>query len=413
VNGNADLAPLDGAHTGAGGVAIHQTAAYAYSTAQEMAEVFAGRAPGHIYTRISNPTTYTLERRLAELEGGVGCLATSSGMAAIAALALGLLRSGDEIVSAAGIFGGTISLFRNILGRLGIQTTLVEAGDAAQFRRALTPATRLLFAETIGNPRMDVPDIPALAELARERRLPLVIDSTLTTPALVRPKELGADIVIHSTTKFINGHGTAIGGALIDAGTFDWAKGPFPELRALARNAGGMAFLAHLRMLAYRDLGGCPAPGNSFLMLQGLETLEARMQAHCENARKLAERLSGHPGVAWVNYPGLESSPFHGRVRKFFGGRAGGLLTIGLGEERRAFRFVNALRRARIAANLGETRTLVIHPASTIFHEYEAPDRARMGVPEDMVRVSVGIGDFEEILQDALQALAASDKEVP
>ncbi|HEY3319320.1 MAG TPA: aminotransferase class V-fold PLP-dependent enzyme [Planctomycetota bacterium] len=390
---------------------IDQAASYAYGSAQELADVFAGKAPGHIYTRISGPTTLVLERRLAELEDSIGCIATSSGMAAITAVMMGLLRSGDEIVSAAGIFGGTISLFKNVLGRFGVKTTLVSAGDTEQFRQAITPATRVIFVETIGNPGMDVPDLSAIAELARAHRILFVVDSTLTSPALIRPKEFGADIVVHSTTKYINGHGTVIGGALIDTGRYDWSTGPFADVAALAKRAGRLAFLSHLRMLIYRDLGGCAAPGSSWLMLQGLETLTSRMRAHCDNALKIAELLRQHRSVGRVDYPGLQCSTYYPRVSKFFGGRGGGLLTLRLGSRERAFRFIDSLKTVRIATNLGETRTLVIHPASTIFHEYSADQRAELGVPDDLVRMALGIDEFDKLKQDVLQALDQVEKE--
>jgi O-acetylhomoserine (thiol)-lyase len=391
--------------TGASAVPIYQTVSYAYKSAQELADVFDGKAPGYIYTRIANPTTAALESRLTELEGGIGCIATSSGMAAIASVATGLLRSGDEIVSAAGIFGGTLSLFKNTLGRFGIKTWLVQAGKTGEFAKAVGKKTRLVFVETIGNPRMDVPDIPAVAEIAHRANVPLIVDSTVTTPLLVRPGQFGADVVIHSTSKFINGHGTAIGGAIIDTGRFNWGKGPFEEIRKTAQKAGQAAFLVYLRNLVYRDLGGCPAPLNSFLMLQGLETLPVRMVRHCANAEKLAHYLRQNPKVRWVNYPGLPDNKFHDRTVRMFGGFGGALLTLGLGSKQRAFRFIDSLRLAVNLANLGDVRTLVIHPSSTIFHEFGEVEKAKMGVGEDMVRVSVGIEDFEDIRNDFEQAI--------
>ncbi|MFH1370075.1 MAG: PLP-dependent transferase [Planctomycetota bacterium] len=390
---------------GASAVPIYQTVSYAYKSAQELADVFDGKAPGYIYTRIANPTTAALESRLTELEGGIGCIATSSGMAAIASVAAGLLRSGDEIVSASGIFGGTLSLFKNTLGRFGIKTRLVQAGKTGEFAKAVGKKTRLVFVETIGNPRMDVPDIPAVAEIAHRANVPLIVDNTVTTPLLVRPGQFGADIVVHSTSKFINGHGTAIGGAIIDTGRFNWGKGPFEEIRKTAQKAGQAAFLVYLRNLVYRDLGGCPAPLNSFLMLQGLETLPVRMVRHCANAEKLAQYLRHNSKVHWVNYPGLPDSKFHDRTVKLFGGFGGALLTLSLGSKQRAFRFIDSLRLAVNLANLGDTRTLVIHPSSTIFHEFGEAEKARMGVGEDMVRVSVGIEDFEDIRNDFEQAI--------
>ena len=392
--------------TGATAAPIYQTISYAYRTAEELAEAFAGTGPGYIYTRIANPTTYALERRLTELEGGIGSLVCSSGMAAISCVLAGLLHAGAHILSAAGIFGGTVSLFKNTFGRFGVETTLVEAGDTEQFARSIRKNTKLIFIETIGNPRMDVPDIPAIADLAHRAGVPSIVDNTLTTPILVRPKDFGADIVVHSTSKFINGHGNSIGGAIIDTGNYPWPEGPFQDIRALAEKAGELAFLSHLRNLIYRDLGCCPAPLNSFLTLTSLETLPARMERHCANARQLAEFLQDHPKVRWVNYPALPSSPFYATVQKLFGGRGGGLLTFGLAGRDAAFKFINATQLAQNLANLGDAKTLVIHPASTIFHEYTPDEQESMGVTEDMTRVSVGIEDFDDIRDDFTHALA-------
>jgi O-acetylhomoserine (thiol)-lyase len=391
--------------SGATAVPIYQTVSYAYRTAQELADVFAGKAPGYIYTRIANPTTTALELRLSDLEEGIGCIATSSGMAAIASVVMGLVRSGDEIIAAGGIFGGTVSFFENTLGRFGVQTKLVDAGDTEQFAKAVNDKTKLIFVETIGNPRMDVPDIPAISEVAKSINVPLVVDSTVTTPVLVRPREFGADIVIHSTSKFINGHGTAIGGALVDTGNYDWASGRFQDIADLSKKTGQLAFLAHQRSLIYRDLGGCPAPMNSFLMLQGLETLPGRMAKHCENAEKLAQYLQKHPKVRWLNYPGLPDSKFHSRVLTLFNGCGGGLLTFSLGDKQKAFSFIDSLKLAKNLANLGDAKTLVLHPSSTIFHEFTVEQQRAMGVGEDMIRVSAGIEDFEDIRQDFGQAI--------
>ncbi len=386
--------------SGAAAVPIYQTVSYAHKTAQELADAFEGKTPGYVYTRIANPTTTALEVRLAELEDGVACVATSSGMAAVASAVMGLLRAGDHIVAATGIFGGTVSLFETTLKRFGIETTFVNVADTRSFEGALTEKTKLVFVETIGNPRMDVPDVPAIAALAHKANIPLIVDNTVTTPVLFRPAGFGADIVIHSTSKFINGHGTAIGGAIIDTGNYDWRKGAFDDIRRLSERVGQLAFLLHLRNLIYRDLGGCPAPMNSFLMLQGLETLPGRMLKHCENARRLAEFLQAHPKVSWVNYPGLSDNPFHARVAKLFAGYGGGLLTFGLAGKQEVFRFIDSLRLVKNMANLGDAKTLVIHPASTIFHEFSADEQRGMGVTEEMVRVSVGIEDFEDIRAD-------------
>jgi len=391
--------------SGATAVPIWQTVSYAYKTAQELADVFDGKATGYIYTRIANPTTTALEARLTQLEDGIGSIATASGMAAIASVVMGLTRSGDQIIAAAGIFGGTVSLFENTLERFGVKTVWADAADTANFANAINDKTKLLFVETIGNPRMDVPDIPAIAKIAHKANIPLIVDNTLTTPALFKPADFGADIVIHSTSKFINGHGTAIGGAIIDTGNYNWRKGLFEDIKKLSEKVRQLAFLSHLRNLIYRDLGGCPAPMNSFLMLQGLETLPGRIVRHCENAKKLARFLQKHSKVSWVNYPGLEDNKFYSRVAKLFAGRGGGLLTFGLGDKKKAFRFIDSLKLAKNLANLGDAKTLVLHPASTIFHEFSNKQKQKMGVPEDMVRISVGIEDFEDIRDDFQQAM--------
>ncbi len=390
--------------TGATAVPIYQTVSYAYVRAQELADVFDGKTPGYIYTRIANPTTTALEARLAQFEDGIGCIATSSGMAAIASVAMGLVMTGDRIIAAAGIFGGTVSLFENTLGRFGVETVLVDVADTKNFAKAINCNTKLIFVETIGNPRIDVPDIPAIAEIARKANIPFVVDNTLTTPVLFRPGKFGADIVIHSTSKFINGHGTAIGGAIIDTGNYDWRTGIFEDIKKLSERFGQLAFLSHLRNQIYRDLGGCPAPMNSFLMLQGLETLSARMDKHCDNAHKLAQYLQNLSEISWVNYPGLVGRRFYNRVQELFNGRGGGLLTFGLGTKERAFKFIDSLKLAKNLANLGDAKTVVIHPASTIFHEFSSEQKEGMGVPEEMVRVSVGIEDFEDIKADFEQA---------
>jgi len=397
--------------TGATAAPIYQTVSYAHGTAQELADVFGGISPGYIYTRIANPTTTVLEARLAELEDGIGAIATSSGMAAIASVVMGLVRAGDKIVAAAGIFGGTVSLFEKTLGGFGVETVLVDAAETANFAAAIDNRTKLIFVETIGNPRMDVPDVPGIAAVAHKAGIPLIVDNTLATPVLVKPGEHGADVVVHSTSKFINGHGTAIGGAIIDTGNYDWKNGAFEDIKQLSRQAGNMAFLEHLRNLIYRDLGGCPAPMNSFLMLQGLETLPGRMDKHCRNALKLAEFLSEHPNVSWVNYPALKGNEFRGRVNKFFGGRGGGLLTFGLGDKATAYKCIDSLKLAKNLANLGDVKTLVIHPASTIFHEFSIAEQNKMGVTEDMVRVSVGIENLEDIEADFRQAIATAIEE--
>lgn len=391
--------------TGSTSAPIHQTSAFAYGTSDEIADVFSGRAPGYIYSRISNPTASSFEKRLAEIEGGIGCISCSSGMAAISTVVMGLTRAGDHVVAANGIFGGTVSFFTKTLSRYGIETTFVDAGDPESFREAVRPETKLIFIETITNPRMDVPDLPAIAEIAHEYNIPLVIDNTVTTPILIRPGEYGADIVIHSVSKFINGHGNSIGGAIIDTGKFNWRNGPFDDIRDLARRAGQLAFLAHLRTLIYRDFGCCPAPFNSFLHLAGIEGLPIRMEVHCRNAQALAEHLSAHPKVAWVNYPGLESNPYHKLAAQLFGGKFGAILTFGAGTREKALRLIDNLSMALNIANMGDSKTLVIHPASTIFQEFSPVQRESMGVTDDLIRVSVGVENAGDIIADFESAL--------
>jgi len=391
--------------TGATAAPIHQTTAFAYDAACDLADVFGGRAPGYVYSRIGNPTSAAFERRLTELEGGIGCISCSSGMAAIASVAMGLTRAGDHIVAGGGIFGGTVSFFARTLSRFGVETSFVDSGDTEAFRSAIRPRTRMIFVETITNPRMDVPDLPAIAEIAQAAGIPFVVDNTVTTPVLIRPGEWGADIVVHSVSKFINGHGNSIGGAIIDTGRYDWLAGPFEDISLLAGRAGKLAFLAHLRMLIYRDLGCCPSPFNSFMHLVGIEGLPMRMEIHCRNAMALAQYLSEHPKVGWVNYPGLRTSPYHELATRLFGGRYGGIITFGLGTGEAAARFVDRTVLAQNLANLGDSKTLIIHPASTIFQEFSPEERLAMGVPDDLIRVSVGVESLEDIVADFESAL--------
>jgi O-acetylhomoserine (thiol)-lyase len=273
----------------------------------------------------------------------------------------------------------------------------------------MRPETRLIFLETITNPQMAVPDLPAIADIAHQAGIPLVVDSTLTTPMLVRPGDWGADIVVHSLSKFINGHGNSIGGAIVDTGKFDWAKGPFEDIALLAKKAGKLAFLAHLRRLIYRDLGCCPSPFNSFMHLTGIEGLALRMEAHCRNAMALAEYLAAHPKVAWVNYPGLADNPYHEVASKLFGDRYGGVMAVGLGDRERAMKLVDGTSLAQDLANIGDSKTLMIHMASTIFQEFSPEEREAQGVPDDLVRVSVGVESTKDIIADFESALDQID----
>ncbi len=396
---------LEPGPAGATTVPIVQSSAFAYDSADALEDVFRGRRPGQVYTRIGNPTTESLEKRLTLLEDGIAGIVTASGMAAISTAVLTILRSGDEILSSSSVFGGTFSLFRDTLSSYGIGVRFVDPTDLKAVREGVGERTRLLFVETIGNPKMDVPDIAALAEIAREAKIPLMLDATVTTPWMARGKDLGADLVVHSTSKFINGSGSAIGGAIIDLGRFDWGGEKYPHFAPFVKKFGRFAFTARARKLVHKDLGACAAPMNSFLLAEGIETLALRMERHCSSALRLASFLREHPKVRWVNYPGLPDSPFQDIASRQFGGRYGALLTFGLPDKEAAFRFINALRLARNLANIGDAKTLVIHPASTICCDYTPEEKALMGVTEELVRVSVGIEAPGDIVGDFAQAL--------
>jgi len=396
---------LEPGPAGATTVPIVQSSSFAHQTAEDLEDIFRGRKAGQLYTRLNNPTTESLEKRLALLEGGVTAVATASGMAAISTAVLTILRSGDEILASPSLFGGTYSLFKDTLGNYGISSRFVDPVDLASLESAITPNTRLIFVESIGNPKMDVPDIAAIAAIARRAGIPLMLDATVTTPYLARGRDLGADLTIHSTSKFINGSGSVIGGAIIDNGTFDWNSPLFPHFEPYVKKYRQFAFSARLRKLMHKDLGACPAPMNSFLLTEGIETLALRMERHCSNTLELARFLKKHPKVAWVNYPGLEDSPFHDIASRQFGGKFGGLLTFGLAGKAEAFRCINGLKMAKNLANIGDAKTLVIHPASTICVDYTPEQRLLMGVTDELVRVSVGLEHVSDIIGDFANAL--------
>ena len=386
---------------------IVQSSAFAYDTAEELEDLFKGRAIGQVYTRIGNPTLEALEKRLAAVEDGISAIVTASGMAAITTAVMAIVRSGDEILSSSSLFGGTYSLFRDTLSNYGIRSRFVDPTDLCALEASLNDATRLIFVESIGNPKMDVPDIALFAAIARKHGIPLMVDATVSTPWLARVKELGADIIVHSTSKFINGTANSIGGAIIDAGSFDWQSDKFPHFEQFYKKYRNFAFTARTRKLIHKDFGACAAPLNAFLHGEGLETLSLRMERHCSNALRLARFLNDHGKVSWVNYPGLADSPFFEVANRQFNGRFGGLLTFGLADKAGAFRLINGLTLAKNLANIGDTKTLVIHPASTICADYSAEVKALMGVSEELVRVSVGIEDVEDIVEDFAAALEA------
>ncbi len=404
--------------TGARAVPIYQTTSYKFRDADHAAALFALKEFGNIYTRIMNPTNDVFEKRLAALEGGVAALAVASGQAA-STLALGtILKAGDELVSAASLYGGTYNLFKVTLPRFGITTRFVEVGDHAAVRAAIGPKTKALFIEALGNPRLDVPDVAALAQIAKDAGIPLIVDNTALTPALFNPIAHGANVVVHSATKYIGGHGTAIGGAIVDGGNFDWSNGRFPEFTEpnpgyhglkLFEAFGNLSFIIKARVELLRDIGPALSPFNAHAFITGLETLRLRIERHSENALAIAQFLQQHPRVAWVRYPGLEGDPSHGLARKYFRGGFGGLVTFGVkGGLEAGKKLINSVKLFSLLANIGDTRSLIIHPASTT-HQQLGPDEQRAsGVTEDLVRLSVGIEHKDDIAADLDRALRAS-----
>ena len=402
--------------TGARAVPIYQTSSYQFQDADHAGRLFALKEFGNIYTRIMNPTTDVFEKRVAALEGGVAGLATASGMAAEMLAITTLASAGDEIVSTTSLYGGTYTLFAHTLKRLGITVRFVDADDFPGLRAAINQKTRAVYAETLGNPKLDVVDIEQLAAIAHENGLPLVIDNTAASAALVRPIEWGADIVINSATKFLGGHGTTIGGVIVDAGKFDWAASgrfseftePDPSYHGLSYTAafGPLAFILKARVQGLRDTGAALSPHSAFLLLQGIETLHLRMERHSANALAVARHLAQHPGVDWVNYPGLESSAYHERASKYLPDGQSALVTFGIkGGFVAGKTLINTLKLFSLLANIGDAKSLVIHPASTTHQQLSLEEQANAGVSPDLVRLSVGIEDIRDILADLDQGL--------
>jgi O-acetylhomoserine (thiol)-lyase len=399
-------------------VPIYQTTSYVFNDTEHAARLFALQEFGNIYTRIMNPTSDVFEQRMADLEGGVGALAASSGHAAQTMAILTLCGAGDHIVSAATLYGGTYNQFHYTLPRMGIEVTLVDPSDPENFRRAIRDNTKLLYGETLGNPRINVFPLEEVAAIGREHRIPLMIDNTFATPYLCRPIEWGANIVTHSTTKFIGGHGTSIGGVIVDGGNFDWAgSGRFANFTTpddsyhglVYATLGPPAFILKARVQILRDIGACQSPFNSWLFLQGLETLSLRMQRHVENAQIVAGYLESHPRVSWVTYPGLKSHPDHARAKKYLPDGPGAILGFGIqGGLEAGRRFIENLRLFSHLANVGDAKSLAIHPASTTHSQLSPEEQLSAGVTPDFVRLSIGIEDSADILWDLEQALARS-----
>lgn len=414
VHGGQEIDPA----TRSRAVPIYQTTSYGFKDTDHAANLFSLKEEGNIYTRIMNPTQDVFEKRMAQLEGGVGALATASGSAAIYLAILNICEAGDEIVSSSSLYGGTYNLFVHTLKKVGITVHLVDGSDPANFEKAITEKTKLLFAEVIGNPNGDVLDIEAVAEVAHRNGIPLIVDSTFATPALCRPIEHGADIVVHSATKFIGGHGTSLGGVIIDSGKFDWTNGKFPSLTEPDPSYHGLVYTEALGPLAYimkarlqlmRDIGPAIAPLNSFLLLQGLETLHLRMERHSENAQKVAEYLQAHELVEWVSYAGLPSHSSYEKAQKYLPKGKGAILTFGIkGGYEAGKRFINSLELFSHLANVGDAKSLVIHPASTTHSQLSDEELIKAGAPKELIRLSIGIEGIDDIIADLEQALRKS-----
>jgi O-acetylhomoserine (thiol)-lyase len=403
--------------TGSRAVPIYQTSSYQFRDTDHAANLFALKEFGNIYTRIMNPTNDVLEKRVALLDGGVGALAVASGQAAESLAILNIARAGDEIVSADNLYGGTYNLFHYTFPRLGIQVKFVPSNDLPAIRKAITPKTKAVYAESIGNPKLDVADLEGLAQVAHQNGIPLVLDNTVS-PYLMRPFDFGVDIIVYSATKFIGGHGTSIGGLIVDSGKFDWTNGKFPLIAdpdpsyhglnfvEALKPLGNLAYIIKARVTLLRDLGPAMSPFNAFLFLQGLETIHLRLPRHSENALAVAQYLEKHPKVAWVNYPGLDSSSEKERARKYLPKGAGAILGFGIkGGVEAGRKFINSLELVSHLANVGDAKTLAIHPATTTHQQLSEEEQLATGVTPDFIRLSVGLEHIDDILNDIEQAL--------
>ncbi len=406
--------------TNARAVPIYQTSSFVFNDTDHAANLFALKEPGNIYTRIMNPTQDVFEQRIALLEGGVGALATASGQAAITYSILNIAQAGDEIVASSSLYGGTYTLFAYTFAKLGIKVHFVDVDKPEEFRTKITDKTKALYTETIGNPQINVADLEAIAHIAHENGLPLIVDNTFASPYLCRPIEHGADIVVHSATKFIGGHGTSIGGVIVDSGKFDWNNGKFlglsrpdPSYHGIiyTEACGNAAYIIKARVSLLRDTGAALSPFNSFLFLQGLETLPLRMERHVENAQKVAEFLDQHKLVTWVNHPGLEKSTYHALAVKYLPKGAGSIFTFGVkGGLNQGKKFINSLKLFSHLANVGDAKSLVIHPSSTTHQQLDEESQRVAGISPDMIRLSIGLETIDDLLYDLDQALLASQE---
>jgi O-acetylhomoserine (thiol)-lyase len=403
--------------TGSRAVPIYQTTSYQFKSTDHAANLFALNEFGNVYTRLMNPTTDVLEKRIALMDGGVAALALASGQSATMIALMNISQCGDEIVSMDNLYGGSYSLLRNVFPRMGIKVTFVDSQDLNALQKAITPKTKAVFAETIGNPKLNILDIKKVAEIAHKNGIPLVVDNT-SAPYLLRPIDHGADIVVYSTTKFIGGHGTSIGGVIVDSGKFDWTNGKFPLIAdddpayhnmnfiEHFKGIGNIAYIIKCRVSLLRPMGPAMAPFNAFLFLQGLETLHLRMPRHCENALAVAEFLKKHKSVTWVNYPGLTDSPYKKLAEQYLPKGAGAIIGFGIkGGATTGKKFIESLELVSHLANIGDAKTLAIHPATTTHSQLSPEDQKRTGVTEDFVRLSIGIEDVKDIIADIKMAL--------
>jgi len=396
-------------------VPIYQSTSYEFNNSDHAAKLFSLAEPGYIYTRLNNPTNDILEQRMANLEGGIGAVSTASGTSAISTTLLMLLRAGDHLVASNSLYGGTYNMLKNTLPRLGITTTFVDPDSPVNFKSAVKKNTRAFYAESLGNPKLDVIDLESISSLAKEAKVPFIVDNTVATPYLLNPIKHGANIVIHSTTKYINGNGTALGGIIIDAGTFDYGNGLFPELNEPSPSYHGLnynevlgpaAFIARIRTEGLRDLGAAASPFNSFQTLQGLETLVIRMQQHSKNALAIASWLSNHERVAWVNYPGLSSSKYNKLAKKYLTKGQSGIVTFGLkGGFDAGKKVADNTKIFSLLANIGDSKSLIIHPASTTHSQLSSEEQKHTGVTEDLIRLSVGLENIDDLIEDLDQAI--------
>lgn len=406
--------------TGSRAVPIYQTSSYVFKDSNHAANLFALKEFGNIYTRLMNPTTDVLEKRLAALEGGVGGLGLSSGQSAIYVSIFNICGAGGHIVASNSLYGGTVTLFSQTFRKLGIEVTFIDPKNPENFAGAIKKNTRLIYIESVGNPKNDILQYDKIADIAHKNGLPVICDNTVMTPILFRPFEYGIDIVVHSCTKFIGGHGTSIGGAIVDSGNFNWANGKYPELTEpdpsyhgikYVEGFGNLAYILKARVQLLRDMGSCMSPFNAFLFLQGIETLHLRMPRHSENALKVAQWLEGHKSVSWVNYPGLPSHPDYKLAKKYMPDGQGAIIGFGIkGGKEAGVKFINAVKLASHLANIGDSKTLVIHPASTTHQQLNEPEQLAAGVTPDYIRVSVGTEHADDIIADFEQSLKASQR---